>query len=84
MAALQCVANPPDCGQESVTVASAVDSYVAQLNGIPTPTTDGVCMYCIIIIYLCHWLFLQKARLCVYINYKNKDNQCFVSKVVPK
>ena len=41
MAALQCVANPPDCDQESITVASA---EVEQLNEIPTPTTDGVCI----------------------------------------
>ena len=44
VAALQCVANPPDCDQESIPVAAAVASYVAQLNERPTPTTDGVCI----------------------------------------
>ena len=40
MAALQCVANPPDCIQQSITVAAAVESYEAELNAISTPTTS--------------------------------------------
>ena len=53
MAALQCQANPPNCGEDSVVLNTTVSAYVTALNAIAPPSpTEGVCFVNIIILYI--------------------------------